>query len=257
MGKRSSFKRIDKDHYPTIDTRAIPPLLPHLGGRVRYAEPMAGEGHLIDLLAPHADLVWASTIDPSPRPDIHENDVLCVGPGDAEMFITNPAWKRPLLHKVIIHLSDQLPTWLLFDADWAHTKQARPFMVRCRKIVAVGRLRWMEDTKTSGKDNAAWYLFDRPLAGSTPQFFPADWTAPEGKRRAARICADCGVLIDRFGKWHLQTRQGVPSPVHRDCREPSGPSTGPAPTPLLDWIAESATESGDIEIPSFLRRLAK
>lgn len=54
MGKRSNFPRIDKDFYSTIDPRAIPPLLAHLGEGVRYAEPCAGAGALIDLLEPHA-----------------------------------------------------------------------------------------------------------------------------------------------------------------------------------------------------------
>jgi hypothetical protein len=52
-----------------------------------------------------------------------------------------------------------MPTWLLFDADWVHTKQSAPFMPYCRKIVSVGRVRWIEGTKMTGKDNVAWHLF--------------------------------------------------------------------------------------------------
>ena len=51
------------------------------------------------------------------------------------------------------------PTWLLFDADWAHTKQARPYLKYCDKIVSVGRVKWIPDSKMTGKDNCAWYLF--------------------------------------------------------------------------------------------------
>ena len=53
------------------------------------------------------------------------------------------------------------PTWLLFDADWMHTKQSAPLMPYCRAIVSVGRLKWIPDSAMTGKDNAAWYLFDQ------------------------------------------------------------------------------------------------
>jgi hypothetical protein len=42
----------------------------------------------------------------------------------ASMFITNPPWDRKVLHPLIEHLSSIAPTWLLFDADWMHTKQS-------------------------------------------------------------------------------------------------------------------------------------
>jgi hypothetical protein len=248
MARRSNFARIDKDHYPTIDPRAVPPLVPHLGGRPLYAEPMAGEGHLIDLLAEHADLAWASTIDGSTRPDIHESDVLNVGPGDAEMFITNPVWKRPLLHKLIVHLSDMLPTWLLFDSNWANTRQARPYMERCRRIVAVGRLKWIPGTKMSGKEDVSWFLFDKPIAGSAPVFYGRGCLPAEAQHRSRRICHDCGILIDRFGKWRLQMRNGTLTPVHINCQFPSsrlapGEVPTPVPMPLLDWRAPGETDA--------------
>jgi len=30
----------------------------------------------------------------------------------------------------------------------------------CAMIVAIGRVKWIEDSDTSGKDNACWYLFN-------------------------------------------------------------------------------------------------
>ena len=39
------------------------------------------------------------------------------------------------------------PTWLLFDADWAHTKQAAPYLRHCSHIVSVGRVHWMAGTQ--------------------------------------------------------------------------------------------------------------
>jgi hypothetical protein len=51
------------------------------------------------------------------------------------------------------------PTWLLFDADWMHTKQAATHLQYCQRIVSVGRLKWIPDTPHKGKDSCAWYLF--------------------------------------------------------------------------------------------------
>jgi hypothetical protein len=30
-----------------------------------------------------------------------------------------------------------------------------------KKIVSIGRVKWIEDSKSVGKDNCCWYLFDR------------------------------------------------------------------------------------------------
>tara|TARA_R110001583_G_scaffold164942_2_gene317403 strand:- start:55 stop:453 length:399 start_codon:yes stop_codon:yes gene_type:complete len=79
----------------------------------------------------------------------------------ADYYITNPPWERKLLHKIIEHLSDLAPTWLLFDADWIHTKQSQPYQDRLVKIVSVGRVKWIPDSKMTGKDNCSWYLFDK------------------------------------------------------------------------------------------------
>jgi len=50
---------------------------------------------------------------------------------------------------------------LLFYADWMHTKQSIPYMPYCHKIVSVGRVKWIPGSKSVGKDNCAWYLFDK------------------------------------------------------------------------------------------------
>lgn len=76
-----------------------------------------------------------------------------------------------MLHPIIERLSDQAPTWLLIDADWVHTKQAVPFLSRLRRIVAIGRVKWIPDSKMTGKDNCAWHLFDRPDPASPTLFF--------------------------------------------------------------------------------------
>jgi hypothetical protein len=86
-------------------------------------------------------------------------------------FITNPPWTRNLLHPIIDHLSGILPTWLLLDADWMHTKQAAPYLEYCTKIVSIGRVKWMEGTKMTGKDNCCWYQFYKPHCQNLPTTF--------------------------------------------------------------------------------------
>jgi hypothetical protein len=64
------------------------------------------------------------------------------------------------MHALISHFARTPPTWLLLETDLASTKQAAPFMPSCSDIVSVGRLRWIEGTIMSGKQNFAWYRFD-------------------------------------------------------------------------------------------------
>lgn len=170
MGKRSDFDRLPRDFYPT-PPEAVAPLIPHLPYGVMFAEPCAGDGALIHALeAGGASCVDA--LDIEPKTDIaYRADALDWRPDDsADLIITNPPWSRDILHRMIVHFSDMRPTWLLFDADWIHTRQAAPHMPRLRKIVSVGRVKWIKDSPYTGKDNCAWHLFTRP--GDEPaQFF--------------------------------------------------------------------------------------
>jgi len=161
VGKRSSFERVERDFYPT-PLAAVLPLLPHIKPGARFVEPCAGNGALVDhLTAAGLTLARAWDIEPQ-RDDIEQADALTQLVGNFDYFITNPPWGRKVLHALIIHLSDQAPTWLLFDADWSHTRQAVPFLSRLRRIVSVGRVKWIPGSPFTGKDNCAWHLFDRP-----------------------------------------------------------------------------------------------
>ena len=176
MGKRSNFERKARDLYPT-PYKALLPLLPQLEPCTRFFEPCAGDGRLIGYLQEHGHICFGAW-------DIEPGDP-CIKRGDAlniisshdymeRVFITNSPWERTLLHRLIIHLSGQHPTWLLFDADWKHTKQAIPFLPYCHRVVSVGRVRWLEGTDadqgSDGKDNAAWYFFTRDT-GPGPLFY--------------------------------------------------------------------------------------
>jgi hypothetical protein len=161
MSKRANFKRRKNDAYLTWDKNALPPLLPHLKPKTRFCEPCAGAGHLIDQLQSAGHFcVDAWDLEPQ-RADITQLDALKMSfDAGFEYFITNPPWTRSILHPMIEHLSSQLPTWLLFDADWMHNLSSGKFLKHCVKIVSTPRLKWIEGTDQAGKDNCAWYLFD-------------------------------------------------------------------------------------------------
>jgi hypothetical protein len=171
MGKRSSFARVENDFYRT-PAEPVAPLLPHLAPRTLFVEPCAGDGALVDHLtaAGHVCVAMSDIAPQRPMARLDAREVLA--PPGPIFFITNPPWLRELLHAIIVHLSDQAPTWLLFDADWIHTKQAAPYLSRLRRVVSVGRVRWQAGTKMTGKDNCAWHLFDRPSAAPTLFFGP-------------------------------------------------------------------------------------
>jgi hypothetical protein len=158
MGRRSDFKRRPHDAYFTIDPRAVRTLLPYLvaDGVTKFAEPCCGRGDMVDALKDHGyqctlmnDLTWFG-IDALELTDF----------GDPDAIITNPPWTRALMHPLIDHFQKHHPTWLLFDSDWAYNVHAQPFLEHCSDIVAIGRLRWMEESQQTGKDNCSWYRFD-------------------------------------------------------------------------------------------------
>jgi hypothetical protein len=182
MGKRSSFERVPRDFYPT-PLEAVSPLIPHLRGVHAFAEPCCGDGALVRHLESfELRCVYQGDIATG-------QDALGLEHyGDADAIITNPPYTRPLMHALIQHFARILPTWLLLESDWAHTKQAGPFMPCCCDIVSVGRLRWIAGTTMSSKDNFAWYRFDAGhVAG--PIFHPLGSVSVSSR---SRLCAQCG-----------------------------------------------------------------
>lgn len=181
MGKRSDFERIKMDKYYTPYSGVIP-LLPHLPPKVKFIEPCAGDGRLIRHLESQGHkCVYACDIAPE-GPGIEKADIFTFDTRNllyagrrlppCDMFITNPPWERDALHPMIESLTRHADTWLLFDADWAHTIQAGPFKELCKTIVSVGRIQWIDGSKTSGMENCAWYEFStRP--GDTRFIFRA------------------------------------------------------------------------------------
>ncbi len=170
MGKRSDFKRRPQDTYDT-PAEAVAPLIRHLNCNGHsFWEPCAGAFALGTALM-DAGLNCSFASDISPRAGgVVKMDAMTtiISPRltliGADMIITNPPWTRQILHPMIDHFRSMRPTWLLFDANWMHTKQAIPYLPFCHKIVSVGRVKWSPDSPHTGKDNAAWCLFDREPA---------------------------------------------------------------------------------------------
>lgn len=171
MGKRSDFERLERDYYPT-PYKAVKPLLPHLPEEpFTYCEPCAGDGRLVEHLLSVGG-ICTQAVDIEPQVGwVGKGDVFDMTVSNTDLIITNPPWDRKILHPLIVHLSMQAPTWLLFDADWKHTVQAKPYLPLCTKIVSVGRVKWIEGSKSQGMDNCAWYLFDINNKQEAPLFY--------------------------------------------------------------------------------------
>jgi hypothetical protein len=169
MGKRSDYERRELDFYATPKA-AVLPILPHLQPRTSFSEPCAGAGDLIGHLEGFGHRC-VSAFDVAPRsPDIRCADAsfmqLC-DLGGADCIITNPPWDRHALHQIIERSLFCMPAWLLFDADWMHTRQAIPYLRQCSMVVSVGRVKWIEGSSGAGKDNCCWYKFDPDHLGRT------------------------------------------------------------------------------------------
>lgn len=177
MGKRSNFERVPRDFYPTpLD--AVKPLVrtispPKGHKKTWFYEPCVGDGALVRHLQGSGRFLMAGASDIHPTGDYGPEatrDAFSLTErhiGEAHCIITNPPWDRKVLHPMIEHFSALRPTWLLFDADWVHTKQSAPFMPWLRKVVSVGRVKWIPDSKMTSKDNCAWHLFDQSSTGPT------------------------------------------------------------------------------------------
>lgn len=196
MGKYSDEERRPRDFYPT-PKKAVIPLLKWIK-RLReetgehqtlnFGEPCAGDGRLITHLAFDGGQLtglrcnYASDIKPliNAMGNQGEEGYLVVKKHSAtdkeqmlkianerniDMWITNPPWKndRPsgyLLNSIITSLSYSRPTWLLMDGNFMFNQRSAPYMALCSDVIPVGRVKWIEDSPYSGKENVAWYRFD-------------------------------------------------------------------------------------------------
>ena len=183
MTKRAfkKFKRNERDFYET-PVEALRPLydnlrIPH--GGLSFCDPCAGfmaiHRGLRTLSGGRVNCTYACDINPDTPKVVETKDALefereTLVEHGCKVIITNPPWTREILHPLIEHLSDLADTWLLFDSDWAHTKQSVPYLPRLRRIVSVGRVKWVADSPSVGFDNCCWYQFGKPMRGNVIEF---------------------------------------------------------------------------------------
>jgi len=177
MGKRSDFERIERDFYRT-PKKAVVPLIPFLPKPFRFMEPCAGDGFLVTHLCELGGrCVDAFDIYPEGA-GVSECDLFTLTAAEmveANVIITNPPWTRDktsgyLLHRIIEHLAHLKETWLLLDADWMHTVKAAPYVDRyLMRAVAIGRVKWIEGSKYTGKDNCCWHQFHKDARDILPR----------------------------------------------------------------------------------------
>ena len=162
MGKRSDFPRRKADQYYS-PAWVINPLLPFLEAGTEFVEPCAGAGDLVRALQRRGmRCIMAYDIDPGCL-FIKQRDALVGDIEKCDCIITNSPWTRELLHPMIDRFMRHAPTWMLFDAGWmfsSYRGETQRLMRHCVRIVAVGRVKWFEDTKHVSMDDVAWYLFD-------------------------------------------------------------------------------------------------
>jgi len=164
--------RKERDWYKT-PRKAVEPLLPHLPEYGTFCEPCAGDGALME----HLDQLtegsfWVSkAFDIEPQVDwIAKRDALTLGDEDLlriDYLVTNPPFVWSTLQPMLDLFPTLKPTWLLLPFGYACNKRMAPYMKICRKVVPIGRVKWIEDSKQSSTDDFAWYLFDNDFIGTT------------------------------------------------------------------------------------------
>lgn len=172
MTKRATgaFARKASDFYPT-PPEAIVPLLPHLRrtGVHTFAEPCAGEGHLIEHLEEKGFVCIARGDSDRGRDarDWSRNDF-----AGADAVITNPPWMSDIMMEIMWVQSGVVPAWFLIYSDWLFTKQSGHVLRdRCTDIVPIGRLKWIHGSKSVGFDNCCWVRMSKDKNGPV-EFWP-------------------------------------------------------------------------------------
>ena len=171
MGKRSNFERRKSDTYDTPKEETAK-LLPYLPNGTRFVDPCAGCGKLIDALV-EAGHICVGAVDIEPRrSDIARGNLMTTEfPEEMDQFITNFPWPHPGQKgdpalSMILRCIEHAPVWCLLPADFMQNVYFQRVSRYCRLIFGVGRVSWMENG-VRGKENAAWYLFDKANRSQT------------------------------------------------------------------------------------------
>lgn len=168
MSKRSDFEKNPRDYYRTFDRRAGDALAPFIQDVKYFAEPFCGAGDLTHQLQENHGKIcmWKSDLEPQPdlsygvnckvmdfRDVWHEQIQFC------EVMITNPPFTREVFHDAIEHFTGilNIDCWWLMSSDWLFNKGSAKMIDKyVTDVVAIGRMKWIPNSKMSGKDNMIW-----------------------------------------------------------------------------------------------------
>lgn len=157
----NAFPRIPNNAYFT-PIPALEPLLLYLErDKVRtFAEPCCGDLAIVRAL----EAAGYTCVSATDILDGHDARQVKYRPAP-DAIITNPPYDRTraMMKEIIHHLRKLAPTWLLLESDFAFNKGAANHIAYCSDIVAIGRVKWIHGSLSSGTANYAWYRFGNVL----------------------------------------------------------------------------------------------
>jgi hypothetical protein len=164
MANRSNFAHRKDDEYPS-PLSVVLPIVPFLKaeGVTRLSEPCGRPDSVLVRTLQAFGFEFTYIGD---KRDGHDA-FACTDFGNVQFHTTNPPHTRPVLHPLILHLCAFAPAWLLIDSDWKETQQSAPYMKYCTTVLPIGRAKWIEGSKSVGKDNFCWFRFDLNHTGPT------------------------------------------------------------------------------------------
>lgn len=153
-------QEIEESFWPSPAGLIVPSFLRHVSG-MRYAEVCAGNGKLIKHLQDHASCVWASDIYPRHARVLERNALtLTKEEMNAQCAITNPPFSSKFVYPLIDHfIHIGLPLWLFLPLEFSTRATSALVLPFCSHILAVGPVKFIEDSLYKGETQFAWYRF--------------------------------------------------------------------------------------------------
>lgn len=171
MGKYSNYVKRPRDAYFT-PYEAVTPLFFHLPRGFTFLEPCAGNGQLTDALVHYFEATPLLELDIEPQDKrITQGDATALIDSGQDYIITNPPFSWEMLVPLMHRFMNIGQTVLLLPADYMHNIRFSPFMSYCNKVVSIGRVKWIEGSKTTGRENYCWYFFSPYYAGKQMTIF--------------------------------------------------------------------------------------
>ena len=169
------YEKRPRDFYPT-PAKAVTPLTKHLQQNFSFCEPCAGNGALVGHLERMFNAVCFLPLDIEPQADWitkgDGNSLTAEAVEYCDCIITNPPFTWNVLQPLMDKWIGLRQTILLLPADFLHNLRFAPYLDVCERVVSIGRVKWLEDSKATGVENYAWYFFDKDKdVGNTTQFY--------------------------------------------------------------------------------------